>query len=170
MYDQARLGLSLLDRVEDPVKGDLNRVELTQAEAQREECSGQLSWNGNSLTAKLGGVEPVLRHEDRTIVPTDTRAVRQEGGAVRDVSNGVGRNGRRLESAFHPPAVQGLDPFKEVLEPKPAGVQSLLGEGVEHERIVRVRTVSDPDEPRLHHRSLSSPGRPGSRESVFECR
>jgi len=87
--------------------------------------------------------------------------MRQEGVAVGQVGVGVERNGGHVELAGEGAAIQRLDVGQLVLVVPVARVHLPRGERVEHERIVGVRAVRDPD---VRHRYRPAPA--GTRRSA----
>src|SRR5208337_3528362 len=52
---------------------------------------------------------------------------------------------RDLELAPRRPAVEGLDVFKLMDKPQPSGIQPVVRQRVEHERVIRIGAVPHPD-------------------------
>jgi hypothetical protein len=57
----------------------------------------------------------------------------------------VKAQGRQFEFALEGPAVERFDIDQLMLEPVVLGVEAILGQSVEHESIVGIRTVADSD-------------------------
>src|SRR5579884_178402 len=73
-----------------------------------------------------------------------------------------------LEAPLGRPLVQRLDVTQNVLEAEAAGVDLALRERVEHERVIRVRTMSKANQYRLygHPGTPGDGGRPAARQVV----
>src|SRR5262249_24594239 len=69
------------------------------------------------------------------------------GIGVGQVGERVDAHGRDLELPLQGAAVEGLDVLELVDEGEPARVEPLLRQGVEHDGVVRVGAVPDPDGP-----------------------
>ena len=70
---------------------------------------------------------------------------RRAGRTVGQVGEGVDADGRDFELAVQGAAVEGLDVLELVDELEAAGVELVVGQGVEHEGVVGVGAVPDPD-------------------------
>ena len=81
----------------------------------------------------------------RTVLIAHARPRGQQGIAVGQVGEGVDADRRDLQLAAQGPLVERLDVLELVDEPQPAGVELVVGQGVEHECIVRIGAVADPD-------------------------
>ena len=65
-------------------------------------------------------------------------------------------DGRHFQLALEGPAVERLDVLQFVAKLQVAGVELVVGQGVEHEGIVGIGTVADGDEAFRHDFSLLS--------------
>ena len=85
-------------------------------------------------------------YDHRTVAVAHAAATRQQGVLVEQVRVGVEADGRNLQFAAQRPAVERFNVLQFVTELKVAGVELVVGEGVEHEGVVGVGTVTDRDE------------------------
>ena len=88
-------------------------------------------------------------HQGAVAIPHAGPAVQQ---AVSIVQKGIGvkGDGRDLVAAFQCPSIQRLDVLQDVTELEPAAVDAILRQRIEHEGIVRVRTVGYGDQLTRH--------------------
>jgi hypothetical protein len=93
----------------------------------------------------LAQVELVARDDNRAVALAEGRAVRQEDIAVGDRRIGAGGERRHLEPPLERPFVQRLDVGDDGLQIETALVDPIRLERPDHERVVGIRTVSDPD-------------------------
>ena len=122
----------------------------------------------------------LARDDDRPVARAHARTVREQQVLVLDERIRVERDRRHLEPAFERPLVQRLDVAQDVLELEAARIDLALGEGPEHERVVGIRAVPEPDlhlSPRPKNQRSSGPrsslrvngrmcsGRPSSSET-----
>ena len=86
------------------------------------------------------------------------RAGSEQGIAVGQVGEGVDADGGDFELTVQGTPVERFDVFELMNEPQAAGVELVVGERVEHERIVRIRAMPDADRCQLAitHQSHSS--------------
>ena len=83
--------------------------------------------------------------ERRAVAVAHARARGEQGVAVGQVGEGVDADGRDFELAAQGAAVERLDVLELMDEPQAAGVELVVRQGVEHEGVVRVGAVPDPD-------------------------
>jgi hypothetical protein len=132
--------------VEDPVEGHLAVAEVAEVHAQDEEGRRHPAGDSDLDVAQLLPRERLLRHDDRAVAGAHARAVRQQDVLVLDERVRVERQRRDLEPSVERPEVQRLDVLQDVLELEVAGVDLPRRERPEHERVVGIRAVSEPDQ------------------------
>ena len=169
--DQAGVDLAVGDDVEDPVERHDHRiVDAPHRELELQVGAGQRPGIATRRERQLGRLDRLAGHHHGAVALAHRRAVGQQPVPVGQV--GVGVDGQRgdLEPAVRGPAVEGLDVAQDVLETEAAGRDELLGQRVEHERVVGVRAVAQPHEAIRHRRDRSgaprAPARPAGPPSA----
>ena len=108
-----------------------------------------VSLPGMAMVLRLGLVE---RHrlagdELGAVLVAHAAPGGEQGVLVGEVGEGVDADGRDFQLAFEGPVVEGLDVLELVDELEVAVVELVVGQGVEHEGVVGVGAVPDPDGP-----------------------
>ena len=115
-------------------------MEQLQREIRRRQLARDGDGDSVERTRTVG-----LRHHDRPVAVAHACAVRQQGVAVEEVRIGMERDRRHFVAPLEGRAVQALDVGQDLIDLEPGRGHRAAGEAVEHERVVRVRTVGDRD-------------------------
>ena len=135
---------TLLHLFHDLVEGHLPEAELTaEVEAEDEERRGHAPGDGDLDVGQVVLLERMLRDDDRPVAGAHARAVREDEVLVLHERVRVQRDRRDLEPSLECPLVQGLNALEDMLELEAAPVHTAGGETPEHERVVRVWTMSE---------------------------
>ena len=148
-----------LDFVENLVERHFAETEVAEVEPQDEKCGGHPAGHGDLERLQLLPRELVTSDHDGAVARTHARPVRQHRVSVLDIRVRVQRDRGRLEPAVDRPFVQRLDVAQDMLELEPACVDLIRGERPEHERVVGIGTVSEPDQ---HVREVTASTHPKS--------
>ena len=149
--DQSRVRLASDDRVEDPVERQDPVGELVaEGQPEGQERRGHRPGDRDRLLAEIGDGHRTPGDHQRAVSVTHARAGREEGVAIGQRGVGVDGQGRDLELAGLRPAVEALDVVEHLDDLEPSRVDLAGGQAVEHEGVVGVRAVADPDA-RLAH-------------------
>ena len=139
------------DLVEDQVERQLADTDVLAEREPQDEVRGRQPARDHDLElAQRREPERLARHHDRPVAQAERGAVGQQQVAIGDVRVRAHRDRADLEPAFGRPVVQRLDVRDDLLELEPAHVHSPGLDRPEHERIVGVRAVSDPDPHERH--------------------
>ena len=153
---EAGVGAARGDLVEDAVERQLAVPDLAEREAERQEGGRRQSGHDDLVLAELLQGQRLARDDDRAVAVADAGAVRQQGVAVLHERIRVQRDRGHLELALQRPLVQRLDVLQHLLELESAGVDRAGRDRPEHERVVWIGTVAEPDE----HRARLAARRP----------
>ena len=140
------VGAPRRDLVEDPVERQLAVGELPEREAEGEERRRHPAGDDDLGVAQLVEHERLACDEDGPVAGADARAVRQQRVAVLDEGIRVQRDRCRFQPALERPLVQRLDVLEHLLEAKAARVDRTRRERPEHEGVVGIRAVAEPDQ------------------------
>src|SRR5690242_10613669 len=117
--------------------------EIRLVQTQREISARQRPRNRYSFSSNLGPVHWLARHEARSISVTHGRAVRKQGIRIGEICIGVNRDCRDLELSAQRALVERLDILELVNIAQLAGIDLPFRKRIEHERVVRIRAMSD---------------------------
>src|SRR5205814_9944355 len=136
-----RVGFTLRNPLQEPVKRREHRFGLGLVELNRKERGGGLARNRHPLAAQAFRSERAARDHKRTVAVAETGAARQQRVSLRDMR--VGGKGERgdVVKTFQSPAIERLDVLKDMLKTQMTSRDFLCGQPVKHEGVVRVRTV-----------------------------
>ena len=143
--EQPGLGLARGDLVHDLVERHLARGKVTDRKPQREERGRHAARNGDLDPPQVVVGQRLARDDDRPVAGAHARAVREQDVAILDERVRVQRDRRHLEPALERPLVQRLDVLQDVLELEAARIDLARGEAPEHEGVVGIRAVAEPD-------------------------
>lgn len=142
MDDQARLRFAGVDRLENPVKRNNDKIDhrcrQLQPELQRQKSAGHGPWHGDFSPRQISPAERFFGHEHRPIAIAHARPARQQGILPADISVGMKANGRNIQLAPRGPVVQRLDILQNVFKLKTAGGDQVFGQPIEHESVIRI--------------------------------
>src|SRR4029077_13043413 len=139
------VGLAGLYDVEDAVEGDDPGGDVGLPEAQGEVSGGQLAGDRHLAPGEIGAGERLAGDDDRAVAVAEAGARGHDLVAVGQMGVDVEGEGGDLVGALEGGLVQALDVLQDVADLEPLGIEQPLGEGVEHEGIIRVRAVGDAD-------------------------
>ena len=140
------VGAAGRDLVEDLVELQLAVSELTEREPKREERRRHPARHDDLGEPQLVEGQRLAGDEDRPVAGADAGPVRQQCIPVLHEWVRVQRDRSHLEAALERPLVQGLDVLQDLLEPEAPRVDRAGGDRPEHERVVRIRAVSELDQ------------------------
>ena len=132
-------------------KGTSRQANSPIAEPQGEERGRHPAGHGDLDAAEIVFGQRLARDDDRPVAGAHARPVREQDVPVLDERVRVERDRRHLEPALERPLVQRLDVLQDVLELEAARIDLARGERPEHECVVGIRAVAEPD----LHRSAS---------------
>src|SRR5438270_9504923 len=152
--------------------------EIAEIKLQRQIRASHATWHRNYAAAQLLpriniGIEHwalgvglwAFSDHDWSVAIAHARATRQERVFVRDVGVGMNGNGRDMQLAASCAFVQGLDILQAMLETIPAQIDLIFRDRIKHERVVRIRGMSEgKDFRRTPHRRMLSVG--GNRRNI----
>src|SRR5262249_46369332 len=133
---------------EDLVERDLPEPEVAEEEPEDEKSGGHAPGDRDLDRPQLLPLERLACDDDRPVPRPHARSVREHGVVALHERVRVQGDRGRLELPLEGPVVQRLDVAQYVLELEAAGVDSVRGKSPEHERVVGVRAVAEPDEHR----------------------
>ena len=136
------------DLVEDPVERQLAVREVAEREPEGRNAVVIRPGTAISAPRSCSKRERLARDEDRPVAGADPRAVRQQRVAVLHERIRVQRDRRHLEPALERPRVERLDVLQHLLELEAARVDAPGRERPEHERVVGIRAVAEPNQHR----------------------
>ena len=147
---QSRGGPPLHHVVLDLIERHYDMADLGLVQLEREKRRGELTRDGDERAAAAErdprvGWARSARDDAGPITVAEARTVRQQRIAIGEVGVGVQRDGRHFELAREGAAVQRLDVRELVDIAAVARVDLTSRERPEHEGIVRVRAVRQPD-------------------------
>src|SRR5439155_21375313 len=111
--------------------------------------------DSNADVRQLADREGTTADNHRAVAITHAATARKQSVLVGEVSEGVDADGSDFKFAAEGAAVERLDVLQFVAELQLAGVELVMGEGVEHEGVVGVGAVADADQS-LGHRGARS--------------
>jgi hypothetical protein len=141
----SRLALSALDRLEDAIERNDFRPHLGIPEPECQVCRGQTTGNGDRDTSEIVGSPGLPSDDHGTVSVPKARTGRHQHIAIGEISVTVKGQGGDLVSPLESCLIEGLDILQTVLDGESLGVEKPLGQGIEHEGIVGIRTVSNTD-------------------------
>ena len=144
--DDPGVGAALLDRLEDLVEGHDDRLELPDVAAGEEGRRGARTGDGDPASGQVFEL-PLLLADDHGAIPlTHAGSGRHDPVAVRHRKVGVRRDRGDWQFAGERPVVQALDVLEDMFHPVVADAHRALREGAEHEGVVGVGAVPDPQD------------------------
>jgi hypothetical protein len=145
--EQARVGSAGRHLAEDPVERERAiREAAAERHSEDEKCRREPSGDGDLDLTELVERQRLARDDDRAVPGTDRSAVRKQRVASLDERVRRERKRRHLELPVERPFVQHLDVLGEELEPEAARRELPGSERPDHEGVVRVRGMADPDQ------------------------
>ncbi len=140
--EQARVGFASDDVLHDLVEGHDAVLEITHRQAGSQKRRGSQPRNRNDGVVEILDAHRLAGHEERPVAIPHAGAVREQDVAIVQVRVGVHRKRRDLELAVFGALIQGFDVLQNVLELEPFGFDEPFRERIEHERIIRIRAMS----------------------------
>jgi len=140
--DQARLRFTRVDGLENPVKGNDDKMDFVrrqlQPELQRQKSAGHGPGHGDFCLSQVRPVERFFGHEQRPIAVAHAGSARQQGILRADIGVSMKADSRNIQLAPGGPLVQRLDVLQDVLELEAAGGDQFPGQPIEHESVIRI--------------------------------
>ncbi len=140
---QPGIDFPALHRGDDLVERDHLEPEIHQQQLQQQVRAGHRAWHPDPVVGHLADLHRFPGHDHRPTAVTKTSAAAQQGVLIHHVAVGVGADRRDVQFAFHGLVVEGFDVGNDMLEREAVGLQFAVGQGVKHERIIRVRAVAN---------------------------
>jgi len=137
--DETRIRVARSDVLDDPVERHDFMLDIRTEQLQGEERGCHRAGNGDSPARQIGGGKGFARHHPRPVALAHGCAVRQQRIAARQIGVCMNRHGGDFQLAGQRPPVQCLDVLQLVLEAQITSVDLSGCQGVEHERVVRIR-------------------------------
>ncbi len=160
---EAGVRLTVGHHPRDLVEGDDDHRRISERQAKEEVGRGAVAGDRDHPLGEGLGRDRLPGDHDRPVALPHRRPGIHQAVPLGDGRIGRAGHRRDLELAGGGAAVQRLDVLQHVLDPDAGDRHLAVGEGVEHERVVRVRAVPDPDQ--LGHSILRAPSRRPSRRS-----
>ena len=139
--------------------GSSRLCDLAECEAEGQERRRRPSGDDDLELAQLVERQRLAGDDDRPVAVADARAVRQQRVPVLHERVRVQRDRSHLELRLQRPLVQRLDVLQHLLELEAACVDRAGRDRPEHERVVRVGAMAEPDQ----HRARLAPAPLSSR-------
>ena len=162
------------DLLRDLLECQLPERKVAEDQSQRQERGRERPRDDDLGLPELVAWNGLPRDDDRAVPRADARSMREECVVLLDERVRGQRDRRHFEPCRPRPLVQGLDVREHLLELEPLVVDEIRRQRPEHERVVGIRAVAEPDPHEAGHAStvisaLDSTTRRGAEVAGAAC-